>query len=230
MAASWINSGVSDIMGRGQSRQIEGEIGNNQNAISLSFAKAIDDRFSVGGSLRYVQEKLAAVDVFAIGVDAGFLVRVHKMVSIGGTVQNLGSMYRWDSSSYWSQGTAYDEKFPVIARLGIAGNLLSETLVPAIDFEKSDKMGLRLRAGAEYWFVKKITRQVEDEYEEGKFIEEIETIRWAGLRLGIDNGSPTFGASYAYPLMGTSVALEYAFLVGREGTSAGHIFTLKMGL
>jgi hypothetical protein len=229
MAASWVNSGVSNIVGRGSSRQTIGEIGNNQNAFALSFGKAIDSSIALGGNIRYLQEKLDALDVFTIGVDAGFLIRYRKLVSFGGTVQNLGSNYRWDTGGYWSNGTTYDEKVPTIFRFGLAGYMLAGSLISAVDIEKSDKMGYRLRAGAEYWFVKKVTKFVEDEYEEGNFIEVSELRRWAGLRIGIDKGSPTFGGTIAYLRGDLSAALEYAYMIGHQGTSDGHLFALKMG-
>jgi hypothetical protein len=229
MAASWINAGVSNLTGTGSSRQPTGNINNSMNAFALSFAKALDSSIAFGGSLRYLQEKYDTPNAFSIGVDIGFLLRLKKLISIGGLVQNLGSTYRWDTSDYWDGGTAYDEKLPVVMRFGLAGHLLSNTLVPAIDFEKSNKMALRFRAGAEYWFVKTITRRSEDEYEEGKINLFQEQVRWAGLRLGIDRGSPTFGASYFYNMKTIAVGLEYAYLVGQAGTQASHFFTLKFG-
>jgi hypothetical protein len=229
MGASWINAGVSDVTGRGTSRQPIGNISNSMNAFALSFAKAIDSSIAFGGSLRYLQEKYDRPDAFTIGVDIGFLLRIKRLVSIGGRVQNLGSTFRWDTSSYWDGGTAYDEKLPIVGRLGAAGYFLSGTLIPVIDFEKSNKMGFRARAGAEYWFVKKVTRRIEDEYEEGKFSEVVDNVRWAGLRMGIDRNAPTFGASYFYKMKNMAIGLEYAFLVGSQGTSAGQLFTLKLG-
>lgn len=229
MAASWVNAGVFDVVGRGSSRQISGEISNNQNAFTLSFAKALRSSVSFGGSLRYLQEKLDNLDVFTIGVDLGFMTKLQNLATFGMTVQNLGSSYRWDSSNYWSGGRAYDEKFPVVIKLGAAGSLLHETLIPAVDLETSDKMGLRIRAGAEYWFLRKAVKYVEDEYEEGKMNEVVYNVRWAGLRMGLDRGSPTFGGTLQFNKKDLSAAIEYAFLVGRFGTAAGHIFTLRLG-
>jgi len=231
MAASWVNAGVGNVTGHGSSQQPAGKIDNNQNAFAVSFAKAINSSFAFGGTLRYLQEKFDNLDAFAIGVDLGAKARIKKIILVGLTAQNLGSTMRWDSGNYWgTAGSSYSDEFPVVVRFGLAGNLLDEKLVPAIDFEKSGKMAVRFRAGAEYWLTKKLTKQVEDEYEEGKFNTVEYSIRWAGLRVGIDRGNPTFGASYAYVLKNTSMAIEYAFLVGQQGTSASHIFTLKVGL
>jgi hypothetical protein len=229
MAASWINSGVSNTIGRGSSQQIIGEIKNNQNAFTLSFGKAIDSMIALGASLRYLQEKWDRLDVFAIGVDVGFLIRYRQVISLGGVVQNLGSNYRWDTNDYWSEGSTYDEEYPILFKIGLAGKLFDGRIVPAVDFEKSDKMGLRFRAGGEYWFTKKVIRLVEDEFEEGRFNEVEVHKRWAGLRIGIDRGSPTFGGSLAYLKGNLSAALEYAYLIGRQGTPDDHLFTLKMG-
>jgi hypothetical protein len=231
MAASWVNAGVGDVTGRGSSEQITGDISNNQNAFTLSFAKAVDSSIAIGGTLRYLQEKLDNLSSFTIGLDLGAKARIARMILIGATVQNIGSILRWDSSKYWGDnGSSYDERFPLVARLGLAGNILSGRLIPAVDFEKSGTMNIRFRAGAEYWFVKTVTKLVPDEYEEDKYNQVQENVRWAGLRIGLDKGSPTFGASYAYRLKNTSVGLEYAFLIGQAGTKSSHIFTLRLGL
>jgi hypothetical protein len=229
MAASWVNAGVSDIVGRGSSQQIIGEVNNNQNAFTLSFAKAIDSSIAFGASLRYLQEKLDNLDVFTIGVDVGFLFRYRQLISLGGVVQNLGSTYRWDTNAYWGEGTTYEERFPVLFKFGLAGSLLDGRVIPAVDLEKSDKTRTLFRVGAEYWFTRKVIQLVEDEYEEGRFNEVEMYKRWAGLRIGIDRGSPTFGGSLAYLRGNLSATIEYAYLIGQHGTSDGHLFTLKMG-
>jgi hypothetical protein len=231
MAASWVNAGVSDVVGRGSSQQITGNIQNNQNAFALSFAKAVDSSISFGGTLRYVQEKFDNLDAFTIGVDFGAKARLRKVILIGISAQNFGSILRWDSAKYWGgSGSSYDEKFPPVFRFGLAGELFTGKFIPAIDFEKTNKMSVRFRTGAEYWFTRKMTKQVEDEYEEGKFNTVEYNVRWAGLRMGLDRGNPTFGGSLAYDLKNTSIAFEYAYLVGQAGTAASHIFTLKVGL
>lgn len=229
MAASWVNAGVSDVIGRGESRQILGEIGNSSNAFAVSFAKALSPRISFGANLQYIQEILDDLESFAIGLNVGVLGKPHENISVGAVFKNLGSNYRWESSNYWSEGGTYDEKFPIMMNFGLAGNFLSGRLIPAIDLETSDKSGFNFRAGGEYWFTKKVIRMVEDEYEEDVFLEIEEDFRLAGLRIGLDRGSPTFGASVFQEFKDITFGLEYAFLIGRHGTSAGHLFTLNIG-
>jgi hypothetical protein len=229
MAASWVNAGVSDVIGRGESRQLLGEIDNASNAFSLSFAKALDPRFSIGANLRYVQETLDNLESFTVGMDVAAIGKPYEYISAGFIIQNLGSSYRWESSKYWSEGGTYEERFPVVIKLGAAGHLLSNRLIPALDLETSDKRDMRYRAGAEYWFVKKVTRLVEDEYEEGTYLQVEEDFRYAGLRIGLDRGSPTFGGSVFQEFHNIWFGLEYAFLLGRYGTSVGHLFTFNLG-
>jgi hypothetical protein len=229
MAAGWVNAGVSDVEGRGESRQVLGEIGNNSNAFSLSFAKALDPRISLGANLRYIQEKLDNLESFTIGMDVAAIGKPYEYLSAGFIVQNLGSNYRWESSKYWSEGGTYEERFPVVIKLGAAGHFLSNRLIPAFDIETSDKGGARYRAGAEYWFVKKVIRRVEDEYEEGTYLNVEEDFRYAGLRAGLDRGKPTFGGSVFQEFGRITLGLEYAFMLGRYGTSAGHLFTFNLG-
>jgi len=229
MAASWVNAGVADVIGRGNSRQTFGEIGNNKNAFALSFAKTLHPVIAIGANLRYIQESLDDLETFTIGFDAGARLRPHEYASLGLAVQNLGSNYRWESSNYWSEGSTYDERFPVILKFGAAGHILSNRLVPAIDFETSNKGGLLFRAGAEYWFTKTVIRQVPDEYEDDVFVNVEEDVRLAGLRAGIDRGTPAFGLSLFHEFGTVRFGFEYAFMLGRYGTSAGHLFTMNLG-
>lgn len=229
MAAGWINAGVSDVIGRGESRQVFGEIGNSSNAFAVSFAKALSPRISFGANLQYIQEKLDNLESFAVGLDVGIIGKPHENISVGAIFKNLGSNYRWESSKYWSEGGTYEEEFPIVMRFGLAGNFISGRLIPAIDLETSDKSEFKYRIGGEYWFTKKVVRVVEDEYEEDVFLEVEEDFRLAGLRIGLDRGVPTFGASVFQEFGMITFGLEYAFLIGRYGTSAGHLFTLNIG-
>lgn len=226
MAASWLNFGVSDVPMRGQSRQFLGEVKNSSNSFELSFAKALAEKFSFGGKIRYVQEKFDDLQSFTVGMDLGAIAKPREFVSIAAVFQNIGSNHQWNGGDYWSQGTTYEEKFPVVMKFGAAGNLLKGKVIPAVDLETSDKGELKFRAGTELWYTKKVVRRVEDEYEEDIFREIEEEVRVAGLRIGVDRKSPTFGASVIQVMGKTSLSLDYAYLVGREGTSAGHLFTL----
>jgi hypothetical protein len=226
MAASWLNFGVSDVPMRGQSRQILGEVGNSSNAFELSFGKALSEKFSFGGKIRYIQEKLDDLQSFTVGMDLGAVARPHKYASLAGTVQNIGSKHQWNGGEYWSRGTTYEERFPVVMKFGAAGFFMDDKIIPAIDLETSDKGEFKFRGGVEFWYTKKVIRQVEDEYEEDLYIEVEEDVRVAGLRIGMDRENPTFGASLIQEIKYISLNLDYAYLVGREGTSAGHLFTL----
>jgi hypothetical protein len=205
-----------------------GDIQNNQNSFALSFAKALTPKISFGVNLRYIAEKFDGLDAFSIGAGAGALCIPHKMIKIGAVVDNLGSNYRWNSQGYWSDGGSYTENFPVIFRFGVSGNLLSGAFIPAIDIEKNTKQALKFRTGGEYWIVKKVIKKIEDEYEEDTFIEVEEIHRFACLRAGLDNGTPSFGATYNHYIKRFIVGIEYAFNLGKESTSAGHLMTLNV--
>ncbi len=226
MAASWLNFGVSDVPMRGQSRQILGEVENNSNAFELSFAKALAEKFSIGGKIRYIQEKFDDLQSFTPGMDLGAMAKPYKFISIAAVLQNIGSKHQWNGGNYWTRGTTYEEQFPVVMKFGAAGNLVKGKIVPAVDLETSDKGELKFRAGTELWYTKKVIRRVEDEYEEDLYIEIEEDVRVAGLRIGVDRKSPTFGASVIQEIKNISLSLDYAYLVGREGTADGHLFTL----
>jgi hypothetical protein len=229
MAASWVNAGVSDVPAIDRSRIFYGDVSNSSNAFALSFAKVLHPKFSFGANLKYIQEKIDEAESFTIGLDIGALSKVHEFVTIGALFQNLGSKYKWDSSNVWRDGSDYDESFPVVMKFGVSGNILKGSLIPAIDLETSNNSELKFRAGSEYWLTKTVIRQVEDEYEEDVMINVEEQVKIAGLRIGLDRGSPTFGGSFFYEVKNISVGVEYAYLIGREGTPDGHVFTFGLG-
>ena len=229
MAASWINAGVSDVPAIDRSRNFYGDVSNSSNAFALSFAKVLHPKFSFGANLKYIQEKLDETESFTIGLDIGLLSKIHEYITLGAIVQNIGSKYKWDSSNVWRDGGDYDETFPFVMKFGASGNLLNGNLIPAFDIETSDQSEMKFRAGSEYWLTKMVIRQVEDEYEEDVMIDVEEQVKIAGLRIGIDRGSPTFGGSIFYEVRNISMGVEYAYLIGREGTDSGHIFTFGLG-
>jgi hypothetical protein len=61
-------------------------------AFGLSYGKMLTDRFSIGGTIRYIQESLGAVDDNAFLFDVGTVYDVgYKDVSLGMSITNFGT-------------------------------------------------------------------------------------------------------------------------------------------
>jgi len=228
MGLSWINSSVSDVPMADYDRNLIGEVKNSNNVFGLTFAKIFGEKYAFGGNLRYLQASLDMLDTYAIGVDIGGYCRLNKMFTFGLSAQDLGSEYRWDSSSYWSGGNIYNDKFPIKVRGGASATLLNEALVASMDIVKIQYLDLKIYAGAEYWIFKQISVTVPDEESEDEFIEKLINKRLLGLRTGYSDGSLTFGLSLYNPFSKLTGGFDYAFLTGKRGLESNHIFTVRI--
>lgn len=229
MALSWINASVSDVVMRDSDRNPLGKFSNSHNLIGLSFAKMIVDYFSIGANLRYLQSKLGELNAFTVGVDLGGILKYERNISVGLSVQNLSPGLRWDSSNYWgSGGKEYNDELPIRIRTGVAGALLDETLITAIDIVQDTRLDLKIHAGGEYWFLKQVNLPLPDEETEEEFEEAIGRKRVFGIRTGYDDGSLTFGTSLYYPHGRFHGGFDYAYMTGKRDEGSYHIFTVRV--
>jgi len=237
LAFSWINSSVGNVLMRDSDRNPAGEFRNSTNAFALSFAKAASERFAFAGNLRYYTSRLDELTSSTVGADLGAMLRCagrqgpSEKFAAGLAIQDIGSNHRWDSGAYWSnnEGSDYTDRFPLRIRGGMSASLLENTLITAVDIVQIQHLTPKFHAGAEYWFVKQVNVEVpEAEYES----EEARTTqvqnRVLGLRAGYDDGSLTFGASLYYPYGEVNGGLDYAFVSGKRGLDATHVFTVRL--
>ena len=130
-------------------------------SVGLSYAKAISDKFSIGGSMRYVVQNLGQ-NVFADGAsrrnnasklvfDAGVKYKTgfHDF-SFGMAIRNFSSNIKRE---------AIDEQLPLAFTMGAAIDVLGffsqekeQKLICAIDFLHSNSFSERINIGAEYRF------------------------------------------------------------------------------
>jgi hypothetical protein len=230
IALSWINSYVSDVQMRDSDRNLFGDFSNSNNSFGLSFSKLLGESASLGANLRYLQTTLDLINSYTVGVDLGALYKPGPNYAVGLAVSDLGSSLNWSSTNYWSgnRGSEYSDKFPVRVRGGVAGKFMNDQLIAAVDLVKIEKLDFKIYSGAEYWFFKKITREIEDEEAEDELREIQINKRLLGLRGGYSDGSLTFGMSLYYPYGKLNGGIDYAYLTGRRDEGSNHIFTIRV--
>lgn len=230
LGLSWINSSVSDVPIRNSDRVLYGNMANSDNLFTLIFAKKVNDSFSFGANLKYIQSKLDEITSGAVGVDASGLYKFEKYMAIGLSVQDIGLEHRWDSGNYWSgtKGGVYNDKFPIRIRSGLSGSFIDNTLITSVDIVKVEKLDMKYYAGAEYWILKQIKLVMQDEEAEDDSIEKSVERRLLGLRAGYSDGSPTFGMSLYYPFGNLRGGFDYAYMSGNVDNNSNHIFTVRV--
>lgn len=230
IALSWINSFVGDVPMRDSDRNPIGDFSNSNNSFGLSFSKLLGESGSLGANLRYLQSTLDLINSYTVGVDLGGLYKFGNNYAAGLAISDLGSNLTWSSTNYWTgnRGGDYTDKFPIRVRAGVAGKFMNEQLIAALDVVKIDKLDFKIHSGAEYWFMKKITTEIEDEEAEDELKEIQINKRLLGLRGGYSDGSMTFGMSLYYPYGKLNGGFDYAYITGKRDEGSNHVFTIRV--
>ena len=170
----------------------------------ISLAAAISDRFSIGLTGRYINQRLDDVSASAFAGDFG--VRYSdESFAIGATVVNLGSDMKFYQAS---------EKLPAAARLGVMFRPFSETVATSLEVEQRFYGDLYIRQGLEFGFDETYFLRAGFDYlpaQDGR-----------SLASGITAGA---GLSLSF------VEFDYAFTPNDQSTSEDlHRFTLTFFL
>jgi hypothetical protein len=152
VSAGLINAGVRDIDGRDNDGIHTEDYSTSENQFYLSFANRIDDRVSLGVSIKLyyasLYEKLTSTTV---GFDAGALITLTEELTLGVAVQDIGSKYKWDSKDlYGVDGKQTEDKFPMLRRVALAYRLPDSLGVVDVEFENSSEKTNFIRFGADY--------------------------------------------------------------------------------
>jgi len=226
VALSWVYAGVGDLFEVGLDGYRGEEISDYTNAVGFSFGRRFSPphsrlAFSLGLTLRYVQHNIANISAYSIGFDVGAHVRYQLRptyftdegtppeIRFGLAVQRLNQKFPWTTTDYWARqgedaGSSFEEMFPVLVRVGVAGLLLDQRLVPAVDIVFDEKQGMTWHVGVE-----------------GR------PHPLFALRAGLDDGDPAFGVGLRPKIRpGTELLFDYAFAVQPGVIDAEHIISL----
>lgn len=216
LSAGIINSGISDIDGRDSDGEPTGPLRTWENQVFLGFGMLFKPGFSVGVNVKFYHNHLYTdVTTTSVGLDLGFLIPVNNSLTLGASIKDINSTYKWDTSVlYGQQGNKTDDKFPLLYTAGAAYLLPDSVALLAADIEASDQQTLIARVGGEAYVHHNVT-----------------------LRAGIDridlkekgNGlRPTFGFTARQEISGWNPALTYAYVLEPFSPSGIHMISFTL--
>lgn len=108
-------------------------------AISLAFGRKLNDKLSLGASVKYISQKIDTSDASGIAVDLGGLYKLSDKLSLGLAVQNLGTKMKFESEA---------DPIPLNIKIGAGYKLNNLTLGVDVNYPTDNDINFAL--GAEY--------------------------------------------------------------------------------
>jgi hypothetical protein len=210
---SVINAGVSKIDGRNRDGVHTGYYSTSENLFTFAFATQFTERFSGGIAFKlYYHRLFEEMQSTTVGFDLGLLYRVNGSISIGASVKDLNSKYKWDSSPLYEQsGRSTTDSFPLLVQVGGAYLTTDKTLLIAVQTEYSKELNLSVKFGAEAYLTENIT------------------LRGGIERLNdLEATKPSLGFSVTYPLRTMVPSFHYTIIFEPYAPSGIHL--LGIGL
>ncbi len=215
IGAGILNTGVSNIDGRDNDGRPTGELKTSENLAFLGFGIRFPAGFSLGVNLKLLYAHLYTdMTSTTIGVDAGAFYAVNDQISIGATIRDISSKYKWDTSDlYGDLGKTSTDAFPSLYTFGVAYALPERAGVISAEVEASNKSSLVLRVGAEYHVIDELA-----------------------VRAGVDRIDLKYSGSGIRPAVGFIVrrdfsfwtpALQYTFVLEPYTNSGIHLVSLS---
>lgn len=205
----WLYAGTKALTGRDNQGYETGEnISWSENMLGANFSKQFGKMFSFGAKVFYAQSSIANINAYTAGVDFGglgkfdmrktFFGKYLPLLRVGLSTENIGANYRWTTTDYWttqgqSQGSTFEESFPVNFRLGLALEQPNKYVLSA-DFELDTKSVFRSNFGGE-----------------------INLNRMIALRAGLDDAHPTFGFGLFKVMSGFGMKIDMSYLLDKVG-------------
>ena len=121
LGIAWVSAGVTDIQGRISAGEKTTKMQTSEDALMISFAQRILPWCSFGVNIKILQNQLPINESYkgsGIGFDIGLLFKSGESTTFGLMIQDINSMYNWDSGDLYAQGRIYSEYFPTIYRFG----------------------------------------------------------------------------------------------------------------
>ena len=214
VSAGIINSGVSNIDGRDADGEQTGPMKTTEDQAFLGFGLRIPKGLSIGINLKlYYYHLYTDMSSTTVGVDFGALYELSSALTVGFSVKDISSKYKWDSSVlYGEQGSAEVDRFPMLYTGGVAYSLPDSLGLISADIEFTNVQSTTLRVGAEIAVIPEI-----------------------GLRAGIDRidlrekGTgirPALGFTVREPLGSWTPAVNYAYVIEPFAPSGMHMISL----
>lgn len=210
-----INSGVSNIDGRDGDGVQTGALKTSENQAFLSFGIRTKPGLSIGVTVKFLYYHLYTdLTSSTVGIDFGLFYPINSDLSVGATVRDINSKYKWDSSKLFNQlGGSSDDAFPRLYTVGASYRVLDSMATVSADLEFSSAKTVTARAGVEVPLIRELT-----------------------FRAGIDridlkekgNGvRPAFGFSVGPDIGSFAPRLHYTFVLEPFSPSGLHMISLS---
>lgn len=160
---------MDELSGSNALGNTTGSFDANDMVAGVTYAKTLREHLAIGMGLKLLRQKIASENATAISGDMGAILRLSKSLSLGTTVQNLGTKVKFVNES---------DSLPIIFKIGGAYRTPGDRLLVAVDANQPVDDDLRVNIGAEY-----------------QFINNTFAIR-GGYKSGIDQGGVTAGAGF----------------------------------
>jgi len=188
-------------------------------AVGISYGRNLTDRFSVGGSMKMVNERIWHCSSRGFAADIGLIyISMFRNIKIGMSISNFGTPMKMEGRDLLIQhdvdteiagnnsninGHLDTDEFhmPIFFRVGISANLAEDflgmdnhDLIIALDALHPNDNHEYLNVGAEYVFRDMIALRT----------------GYRKLFLDLSEGGPSFGGGLKMNLMGHYLQLDYA--------------------
>jgi len=211
-----INAGVGKIDGRDRSGFKTDELSTSENQFFVGLANKFSDRFSLGVAIKFYYYKLyEKINSTSVGFDIGGLFRVNDQWNVSFMLSDVNSKYKWDTSPvYELQGSNYEDKFPVLKKIGASYQNKNLGLIASAEIEISNAETNILRLGIEY-------NAIENLY-----------VRGGIDQFNLNNKDflpkPTLGFSYFKEFGSLIFGVDYAFMIEQYSPYDRHIVGLSV--
>lgn len=209
-----LNAGVSNIDGRNRDGVHTEDYSTSENSFFLSFGLKPDESVAIGVTTKILYYSLYEnIHSTTVGLDLGGVYVLSQDWTIGATIQDIGSKYKWDTSKLYGRlGNSTEDRFPLRKRIGVTYTPAGHGILGAVEAEAIGSSTF-IKVGAEV----KITEGFE-------------------FRGGLDQISPS-GEVNARPSVGFtfqtqettwSPAIHYAFVNEPYAPSPLHILAITL--
>ena len=168
-------------------------------AVGLSYARRVTDRLSIGGNIRWIQEKIADVNMNNVSIDFGTIYYTgFKSLRIAMVARNFGPDAHLVGWSEEYQTEAMDVRMPLDFRVGAAMDFLNaegspHLLTVSVEATHPNDGPEKINTGAEYT------------------LGDILTLR-GGYRHNYDEEGLTFGGGLRYNFGSAEAKINYAYV------------------
>ncbi len=211
-----IDEALVTLAGHGNDTRTGNTFTGGDLMVGFSFAREFTDRLSIGGTVKYLQEKLYTYKASAVAYDVGTNYDFrYNGLHVAMSAQNFGPTVSW--LEHGSQVEGYD--LPLTFRIGASINIFDRSagfftlgedhrFVLSAEAVHSNDVGDRVHFGGEYTF------------------SEVLSFR-AGYRLNYDEGNLSLGVGLHHKFSGLDVRFDYAF-VSYTYLESPHRFSLSV--